>query len=66
MSASSSFYIVEYVEGEVAGLLGVLPEIVFEQLPCFDGKGFGEVFGIVKLRPIAFVAKIEDFLFNCS
>jgi hypothetical protein len=32
-------------------LLNILPEVVLKQLPCFDGKGFGEVFGIVELCP---------------
>jgi hypothetical protein len=45
----------EFFCGEIAGLLGGLPQEVFKQLPRFDGEGFGEVLGIVELLPITLV-----------
>jgi hypothetical protein len=47
------FYVLEFFCGEIAGLLGSRPKEVFQQLPRFDGEGFGEVLGIVELRPYA-------------
>ena len=39
--------------GEILGLLHGFPEKVDEELPCFDGDGFGEVLGVVELMPVA-------------
>ena len=56
--------VLEFFFGEIAGLLGGLPEEVFKQLPRFDREGFGEILGIVKLRPVALVPECEDLLLD--
>jgi len=58
------FYVLEFFCGEIAGLLGCLPKEVFKQFPCFDGEGFGEILGIVELRPVALVPECDDLLLD--
>ena len=49
------FDVLDFFRREIAGLLGCLPEEVLQQLPRFNGEGFGEVLGIVELRPVTLV-----------
>ena len=63
MSASSS-YVLKFFRRETAGLLGRLPQEVFQQLPRFNGEGFGEVLGIVELRPVTLVPEGNDLFLN--
>jgi hypothetical protein len=42
-------------------LVGIFPEKKLIDLGGFDREGQGQVFGIVKLRPVAGIAKSDDF-----
>ena len=42
------------------GVLRLFPKEILEQLAGFEVQGNGEVFGIVKLLPVAFISELYE------
>ena len=42
------------------GVLGLLPEKLFKELPRFDAQPRRQVLGVMELRPVALVAELPD------